>query len=62
MFGRVEVEADDVADLVDEEGIGRKLEVLLPVGLEVERGPEARDREFGQPRWHRAGRCVEEPL
>jgi len=32
MVGRVEVEANDVADLLDEEGIGRELEVLLPAG------------------------------
>ncbi len=44
MVGRIEVEADDVADLLDEEGIGGELEVLLPVGLEVERGPDALDR------------------
>ena len=49
MVGRMEVEADDVADLLDEEGIGGKLEVLLPVGLEVERGPEALDHGLRQP-------------
>ena len=49
MVGRVEIEADDVADLLDEEGIGRELEVLLPVGLEVERGPDALDRGLGDP-------------
>jgi hypothetical protein len=32
-FGRVEVEPDDVAHLVDELRIGRELEVLGPVGL-----------------------------
>ena len=40
MVGWVEVEADDVADLLDKEGIGGEREVLLPVGLEVERGPD----------------------
>ena len=49
VVGRVEIEADDVADLLDEEGIGRELEVLLPVGLEVERGPDALDRGLGDP-------------
>ena len=44
MVGQMEVEADDVADLLNEEGIGGEREVLLPVGLEVERGPEALDR------------------
>ena len=49
MVGRVEVEADDVADLLDEEGIGGELEVLLPVGLEVEGGPETLDRGLRDP-------------
>ena len=44
MVGRMEVEADDVADLLDKEGIGGELEVLLPVELEVERGSETLDR------------------
>ena len=49
MVGWIQVEANDVADLLDEEGIGRELEVLLPMGLEVERGPEALDRGLGDP-------------
>ena len=49
MVGRMEVEADDVADLLGEEGIGGELEVLLPVGLDMERGPEALDRGLGHP-------------
>ena len=49
MVGRIQVEADDVADLLDEEGIGGELEVLPPMGLEVERGPEALDRGLGAP-------------
>ena len=44
MVGRAEVEADDVADLLDEERIGVELEVLLPAGLDVERSPEVLDR------------------
>ena len=44
MVGRVEVEADDVAELFDEEGIGGELEVFLLVGLNVERGPKVLDR------------------
>ena len=36
-------------DLLDEEGIGGELEVLLPVGLEMERGPEALDRGLRDP-------------
>jgi len=35
-FGGIEVQADDVTDLVDEEGVGRELERLGPVGLEPE--------------------------
>ncbi len=42
--GRIEMEADDGADLLDEEGIGGEREVLLPVGLDLERGPDALDR------------------
>ena len=49
MVGRMEVKADDVADLLDEEGIGGELEVLLPMGLEVERGPEALARGLRDP-------------
>ena len=49
MVGRVEIEAHDVADLLDEEGIGGELAMLLPVGLEVEGGPDALHRGFGHP-------------
>ncbi len=49
MVGRVEVEADDVADLLGEEGIGGEREVLLAVGLKVEGGPEALDRGLRDP-------------
>ena len=47
--GRVEVEPDDVADLVDEQRIGRQLEVLDAVRLEPERAPDPRDRGLVQP-------------
>jgi hypothetical protein len=36
LVGRVQVETDDVADLLDKERIRRQLEVLLPVGLHRE--------------------------
>ena len=49
MVGRIQIETDDVADLLDEEGIGGELEVLLPMGLEVEGGPEALDRGLLDP-------------
>ncbi len=49
MVGRVEIEPDDVADLLDEEGIGGELEVLLPVGLDAERAPDALDRGLRHP-------------
>ena len=55
IVGRVEVESDDVADLLGEERIGGELEVLLPVGLEVERRPDAVDRGLRQPRRLRHG-------
>ena len=54
-FGRVEVEADDVADLLGEERIGGELEVLLPVRLDVERSPDAVDRGLRHPRRVRHG-------
>ena len=47
MVGRMEMEADNVADLLNEERVGGELEVLLLVGLKVERGPEALDRGLG---------------
>ena len=42
-IGRVEVEADDVADLVNKEGVGLELEGLGEVRLEAERPPDPRD-------------------
>ena len=49
MVERVEIEAHDVADLLDKEGIGGELKVLLPVGLDAERGPDALDRDLQHP-------------
>jgi hypothetical protein len=39
-FGRVDVEPDDVADLVDELRVGRELEVLGPMGLQAKGPPD----------------------
>ena len=36
MIGRIEIEADDVADLLDEKGIGGELEALGPMRLDAE--------------------------
>ena len=47
VFGWVQVKADDVADLLDKERIGRKLEILLPVGLQREGLQPAVHRAFG---------------
>ena len=49
MVGRIQVETDDVADLPGEEGVGGEPEVLLPLGLEVEGGPETLDRGLRDP-------------
>jgi hypothetical protein len=45
---RVEVKPDHVADLLDEVGVGRKLETLGPVGLEPEGPPDPVDRAPAQ--------------
>jgi len=45
-LGRVEVEADDVAHLLDEQRILGELPVLDGVGLQAERPPDARDRRL----------------
>ena len=46
---RVQVEADDVADLVDELRVGGQLEVLDPMRLEPERPPDPGHRGLGHP-------------
>lgn len=51
LFGRVEIQPDDIADLFDEERVGRDLEMALPMGLETEGLPDAvnggpRDGDF----------------
>ena len=43
MVGRVDVEADDVADLVNQQRVGRQLEGLAPVGTQPEAPPDATD-------------------
>jgi len=54
--GRIEVEADHVAQLLDEEGIGGELEAAGPMWLQSEELEESVDRALGQVRLggHRA--------
>jgi hypothetical protein len=42
--GRVDVEPDHVADLLDEQRVGAELERIDEVGLQPERPPDPRDR------------------
>jgi hypothetical protein len=56
VIGRVEVEPDDVANLLDEEGVRGDLEVLLTMGLEAEGLPDAlhgglRELRLRSDRW-----------
>ena len=46
---RAHVQADDVADLLDEVGVGGELEGLAEVGLEAEGPPDAADGRLRQP-------------
>jgi hypothetical protein len=39
-FGRVQIQADDIVDLVDDVRIGRQLEGLRAVRLQAERPPD----------------------
>ena len=55
MVGRVEVEPDDVAHLVDEQRIARQPEGLGAVGPDVEERQHARDRTLGKPARRRGG-------
>ena len=59
-LGRVQVEADDVTHLLDEERVGGELEVFELVGLEPEGSPDAAHRRLAHPGrfGHRAGRPV----
>ena len=59
-LGRVQVETDDVADLLDKERVGGELEGLGPVWLEGEGVPDPVDRRPAHPHLlgHRAGRPV----
>ena len=47
---RVQVQADDVADFLDEVGIGREFERLVEVGLEPEGAPDSTDGGLRQAR------------
>jgi len=46
VVGRVQVEADDIAYLLDEKRIGRELETAAAVGLQPERLKQSMDRGF----------------
>lgn len=60
IFRRIQIQADDIPDLLDEKGVGRDLEMALPVRLQAEGIPDSLDRRsrngcfFG----HRADRPV----
>ena len=61
--GRIQIEADNVPDLLNEEGILRKFERLGPMRLQSEGPPDAADRALAEPTGlrHRARtpvRCV----
>lgn len=43
MGGRIDVETDDVAQLVDEPRVGGELELLYPMRLKAVRPPDALD-------------------
>ena len=48
-LGRVEVQPDDIADLLDEQRVLRQLPGLLAVGLQPERPPDPRHRRLVEP-------------
>ena len=48
MRGRIQIEADDIADFLDEQRIVRQLERLAPMRLQPERVPNAADRHVTQ--------------
>ena len=43
VVGRIEIEADNIADLFDKLRVSRQLKCLQPVRLQAERSPDARD-------------------
>jgi hypothetical protein len=49
VIGRMQIQPDDVPHLLDEEGIRRELEMLLPMGLEPEGLPDPMHRGLRQP-------------
>lgn len=56
----IQIQADNVADLVDEQRIGRELEAFLPVRLQTEGAPDATDRGLRQP--HLARHAARTPI
>ena len=49
MRRRIQIQADDIADFLDEQRIGRQLERLAPMRLQPERVPNAADGHVTQP-------------
>lgn len=49
VVGRIEVQADHIDHLVDEQRVGGELEGVLTVGQEVERLPDAHHGRLGDP-------------
>lgn len=49
VFGRIHIQADDVAHLVDQQRIARQLECLAPMRLQVEGAPDLLNRRAAQP-------------
>ena len=54
---RIETQADDVTDFLDEQRVARQLERLTPVRLEAERPPDPSDRAVTQIDLLREGAC-----
>jgi hypothetical protein len=48
---RIEIEADDIAQLFDEERISGQLEPLLGMRLDPKGSPDTMDGGFGEPRF-----------
>lgn len=60
IFRRIQVQADDIPDLFNKKGVGRDLEMALPVRLQAEGIPDSLDRRSrkGCPFGHGADRPV----
>ena len=60
VVGRIEIEADNIADLFDKLRVSRQLKCLQPVRLQAERTPDARDGglRHADDLTHRASRAL----